>query len=444
MKSRDGRLLDLYRLGAIASNPAVYRLASAIPQRTHSIGRPRQFPDEAYALFAVVIAAVGSARKAAGYMEEPFYWNILREGMRVCLGDEFIASVPSDRGPTRNQWLYHSRRFARHISEVAEVFRSEALGQALEAGHFDPTRRWRARPDRADMLAADGTVVTSPLRGPSARRSKPSLREDTGSGWHVEGGEDANTTHFGSKFIFVSTRTAGKRHSRIVLDVRHQPPGKGYGGEAGIAVAAIADLHAKAPDVRGACYDGAFRGKHINALMKRGLIVVCPQHGSTKPRALERITCACGRPHDLWTANGAVHIRRIDATGAPGFEPLPIIKIEKRGRAQSHRWSHLLRLPCGAQHRVRLDTSTTDLRNDFNRAEHLSQHPPGSDGYRALYGFREDAESLHATLDRTLWGGRMIAFGAARQTLIMIGFAIAQNSLERWFRRAEAAPPDVS
>ena len=49
----------------------------------------------------------------------------------------------------------------------------------------------------------------------------------------------------------------------------------------------------------------------------------------------------------------------------------------------------------------------------------------------ALYGYREDAESLHSTLHADLWIRRMIAYGAPRQTLIMLGFAMGQNSRER-------------
>lgn len=442
---RSDSLLQIHKVRMIAFNPDVYDLAAAIPQPEVKTGRPRQFPDEVLVLFLVVAASLGSARKAASAMRCPDHWHIVLDGIAACLGKEFAESLPAGRGPTRNQWLYHARRIEKHIVALSDRFRANALAQAMEAGHFDPTRPNSVVPCRADMVASDGTVVASPIRGRKRTDKKP-RRVDTGAGWHVEGGEDDGTKVYGCKYVFVSTRSdENVEHTRIVLDVRHQPPGKGYGGEAGIALQAIAALREKAPGLRGACCDGAFRGKHRNALMKRGLVVVTPHHSGATPRAHLLVKdCPCGRNHDLWIKDGAVCVRTINIEGEEVIEPLEIAKVEHRERTTTHSWYLLLRLPCGNLHRERIDTTVKDVANGFNRAEHIHQHPPGTDGYKALYGYREDAESLHSTLNADLWNRRMIAYGAQRQTLMMLGFAMGQNSRERWFREAEKAPPLVA
>lgn len=115
----------------------------------------------------------------------------------------------------------------------------------------------------------------------------------------------------------------------MILDVNAVPAGKGYGGEARTAVDMIDRVIADA-DVRcdGLCYDGAFRGTHIDHAMKLGLTVVSPLHDSTrKPAAFARLDCACGEVHDLWTQDGRICERQILDTGETHLQPCPVAKI---------------------------------------------------------------------------------------------------------------------
>lgn len=107
--------------------------------------------------------------------------------------------------------------------------------------------------------------------------------------------------------------------------------GEGNGGEAGIALQAIAALRETARGLCGVCYDGAFRGTHRNALMKRGLVVVTPHHAGATPRAHLLVKdCPCGRTHDLWTKGGAVCLRTINIEGEEVIDPLEITEVEPR------------------------------------------------------------------------------------------------------------------
>jgi hypothetical protein len=78
---------------------------------------------------------------------------------------------------------------------------------------------------------------------------------------------------------------------------------------------------------------------------------------------------------------------------------------------------------------VRFDSTDEDQRAGFKRTERIRQHTPGSTVYQRCYGFREDAESWNNTLDRTLYGGRMIANTADKQLLFMLGRMLARNVL---------------
>lgn len=153
-------------------------------------------------------------------------------------------------------------------------------------------------------------------------------------------------------------------------------------------------------------------------------------------------TCPCGRPHDLWLSKGAVCEQTVLIDGSRQLDPLPITKWERRPNKEgTYRWYHLLRLPCGNAHRVRVDNTAQDVKSGFNRAEYLRQHPPETDGYKALYPRRPDGENVNSALDATLWNRRRIAYGAERQTLTMLGFAIGHNALCRWFAEATQEIP---
>lgn len=88
-----------------------------------------------------------------------------------------------------------------------------------------------------------------------------------------------------------------------------------------------------------------------------------------------------------------------------------------------------------------VDNTTDDTARNFNRAEHLRQHPPGTDTYTDCYGWREDAESVNSVLDETLYRSRMPAYLLQRQHLFMLGHVLARNSIARALPRRSAAPP---
>jgi hypothetical protein len=185
----------------------------------------------------------------------------------------------------------------------------------------------------------------------------------------------------------------------------------------------------------GVVWDGALRGVHRNALAKAGLLVINKQHGGMEPEPLMETVRGEHCYHDLWAVDGRVAERILTEDGTAEFRPVDIAHLERRPSSDSCRWYHLLRIPCphGAHtHRIRLDQTDQDVKRDFNRTEHLRQIPPGTQAFARLYGHRPDSESVNSALDATWRWKRIIAYGSARQTLAMLGFAQCQNALARF------------
>ncbi|MFJ2176846.1 hypothetical protein ACIOHE_28620 [Streptomyces sp. NPDC087851] len=99
------------------------------------------------------------------------------------------------------------------------------------------------------------------------------------------------------------------------------------------------------------------------------------------------------------------------------------------GGEAAHRPGNRLRHPRRSRrlHR-RPQAGHSDTEQGFHRAEHLLQIPDATRSHQNLYGGREDSESGFSQLGRSLWNRRMIAFGAEAQSLVILGFMLAQNA----------------
>jgi hypothetical protein len=220
----------------------------------------------------------------------------------------------------------------------------------------------------------------------------------------------------------------------------------GYKGDAGITLKIIDRLTAR-PDLRidGTCYDGAFRGTHIDHVMKRDMTALVPMHaGTAKPTVHGTVDCKCGDTHELWTHDGRLHERIILDTGETHLQPLPVRNIyARRNHSGIYRWYIEFAPLCGTLCSERIDVVDTDPDKGYNRTEHLRQHTKTKQGdglYDRCYGWREDAESLNNTLDRTLYGGRMTAHSATRQHGVMIGFALGRNAIASFIHQRRKQP----
>ncbi|SKG85679.1 Uncharacterised protein [Mycobacteroides abscessus subsp. bolletii] len=425
--------VDIDFVEAIASNPDVYALADLIGQRPQGDGgRPSLHPPVVYVITVALASVLGSHRKAASAIANKYYWAVVRDAARRTAHIELCAMPP-----TRNMCEYHRGKIAEHVDTLAARFRELAVAQALECGWLNPdVTRSTSQPQRANFVAADGKVAKSPILEKTAERWRQQGRHINASR-HTQGGSTAKV--FGAKFWLATTRATNRRNDRVIIDIRHIV--KSDGGEAAVATAALEALAQKAPGLHGVCYDGAFRGVHIDRLLKRGLTVLSPTHGGTKATPMTTVRCGCGDSHELWTQRGAICERHILDTGETTFTSSPVARrYSRRNTNGIFRWYIDIALACGTVHTERLDTTPDDDKSRYNRTEHLRQYvASGADSvYHRCYGWREDAESVNDLIQQTLHKGRMIAYTAQRQFLVMLGFAIGRNSLTRWLRKLRA------
>jgi hypothetical protein len=433
--NRDWTPTDVDFIEAIATNPDVYAIADQLPARSRDDGgRPAAHPPVVYLIYVALAGVVGSHRKAACMMANHHYWSIIRTAASRTSGIRLDAAPP-----TRNMCEYNRKQIARHIGALADAFRASAMAQAVEHGFLDSgTPHSTTTPARGNFIAADGKVAKCPISQKVAERWRASGRS-INADLHTQGGDPQPV--FGAKFWLATTRADNRRNDRVVLDVREVT--KDRGGEAATATAALETLARNTPGIHGVCYDGALRGTHIDRLFKAGLTVLSPTHGGTKATPISQVSCPCGDRHELWTKRGAITDRQVLDTGETVFTVCPVAKRYRRRNADgSYRWYIEFALGCGTVHRERIDTTNKDRARHYNRAEHLRQYTKeGADGvYERCYGWREDAESVNDLIQQTLYKGRMIAYSASRQFLVMLGFALGRNSLTRLLRRRRPQP----
>lgn len=438
----DNTLLEIEKVRAVASYAALYGISDLIPDRApNSPGRPAHYPAWVSVIHKVLHGAFGSANMASRIMASPEYWQIIRD--QAAKHGKNARVKP----PRRHHHVYALERLDAHIDNLHRGLLDTAAELARELGCLSPNAPVsRTNPTRGQFIVGDGTVVAAPERKSTIEKKAASGKSTVNAHLEVQNGDDAPEFRYGTKFNFMSTRPDNTRNLRVVLDATPVPPGKGYKGEAGIAVAMLDRLTArKELRIDGICYDGAFRGTHIDHAMKAGLTVLAPTHaGTAKPTALTALDCSCGDTHELWTDQGRLHERSILDSGETHLQPLPVAKVyARRNRAGIYRWYIDFATTCGTVQSERIDITPEDRDKGYNRTEHLRQHTKTDDGnsvYDRCYGWREDAESLNNTLDRTLYGGRITAHSATRQHSVMIGFALGRNAIAAYIHQRHQQP----
>lgn len=419
---------------AITANPDIHLLADTLTiSRLGEGGRPSTHPVVVYVIYIALAGVLGSHRKAASTIANRHCWKIIRDSVYLTAGID-LGRLP----PTRNMCEYHRGKISTQVEAIAEKYRDLAIAQAHEHGWLNPAAgRSTSNPHRANFVAADGKVAPSPVSEKTAHKWRGQGRH-LNADRHTQGGDPEPV--FGAKFWLAAVRADDRRNDQIILDIRHIA--KCDGGEAAIATAALETLSTKTTGLHGVCYDGALRGIHLNRLIKRGLTVFCPAHRGTKATPTATVVCSCGDTHELWTKRGEICEHHILDTGETTDIPSPVAKRFFRRNADGTFREYIeIALACGTVHTQRMDITDEDAKRHYNRTEHLRQYVKnGADGvYRRCYGWREDAESINNLIQQTLHNRRMIAYSAARQYLVMLGFAIGRNSLARWLRQQQTS-----
>jgi len=415
--------------GAVVRSPYIPQIANRIPSReVGNAGRPPEYQDIVYVLFTALAGTFGSQRKAASWLAEPTNWYKVRKHAERRWG----MTLPPF-SPTRSACGYNFRRLAKSYHLLfREEFRAAAIEHAQQQGCLISDALTMNKPERKNVIIADGTVPKCRFRHKTYDRLKKEGKNVPGASFYKEGGEDGQWVH-GNKELMFSVRADDAPNTRILLGT-FAVTDQTYGGEAGLMTQEALRYRRDVPGILGLRGDGALKGVHLDPMMKAGLSVVSPVPKSDKRSLLYEVECSKGHLHELHTMRGEFcEIELLDTGEKREIYCKRVKQFSNAPRAKDGSYRHYadLRLSCGAIHRERLDTTAEDKKRGFNRAERIRLHPPESEYYLLSYGWRADIESSNNNLDSGLYRQRMIVDTPERQALIMVGFCIARNAMSQ-------------
>jgi hypothetical protein len=455
---------SLDKVEAILSNPALYELASAVPQHPRP-GRPRSYPDFMVIVFAALISVWRSARQVEAELAHPVVWRWMRRIVAERFPDDPAMHLPA-RPMRRHHYTYLRDRYLTDphvLAELGRLHRQTAVAQARYIGLLDPDGPGSfTHPDLSRMLHADGKVVSPLYRaGPGDVRVDKRTgvvrrrRADPDAAVHFQGDGEAA---WGTKFVLVVARSD---QGRIILDAEHV---SSLGGEASVAMECFGRLVPLAPGTLGVIYDMALRGTHHQQLLRelgiigvnrvmaeehrkgtgsgwKGVRIEKSVHVEDRVRRLGDGTTTTIR---LFARAGAIGIVEFSESGTAQFIALKRKRIH-RNRLKDGRfaWYQDYVLPAaygGGTITVRLHANDEDAARGLNRPENVRAIPPADRDFFKLYQRRNDSESLNRLLEDSLYIGRAHSLGHARQQVEIFAWALLVNALTL-ARRAQHSLP---
>ena len=410
-------------------------------------GRPRKHPTWVPVAYGALARHFRSHNRLDGELTTGL-WDQLRTA----------AVAAGLKDPGARPYLYPQHAYWRdrvmldeeRRTELLAAFTDLALVQARTLGLLLPDGPGSiTHPHPSRTIYGDGTVVRPIYRRP--RTDSPDavvLDPTTGEVIPARARRhDPSAADFyrwdgpvhGNNFVAVHARD-DRPGGRVVLGVaRVDAPGR----EADTAVALIESVCAAAgPGITAAVYDGAFRGVHLDRLMRRsGLVVINKLHAAarndttTAPRRrpLGTFTHPAGRrgtcTHTLHVEDGTV----VDVALADDGSPVTVAtavrrQVKRTPRSDgTYRFSLGIDVPCRhGDLRLWLSPHATD--DDPGLPDHLRLVPPAGPDFDRLYGLRNDSESFNSQYKRTLLVDRATSVGWERQLFDVLTFAVLENS----------------
>lgn len=193
----------------------------------------------------------------------------------------------------------------------------------------------------------------------------------------------------------------------------------------------------------GYAYDRALRGIHLDRLLKAGHIGLVGVH-KTKGKPADRYhgqethhpRNGLSTPIEIHLVGGAPHIRSYDVDGNQHLTPLHRRRINKRHNKKDRtvRLSAEYDIPgSGGEDdgyvRIRLDQTSQDKLNGYNRPEHLRAFPETDPIYtRIQKPLRASAESANRYIDDHHPRQRLHHYGFKNNTLSMLAWQTHRNA----------------
>lgn len=451
------RSSDLQKVRAVIASPDFWQAARAMPGNDCNAqrrpGRPSDYPTWVYLLIACTTAVTGSQRSAITLFADPVTWRYLRDYARQHAPTHFRFGKQDP--PERHHLVYFQKKWkqtawdkpaADAISAALGVARTHARLQGL----VDPAQPLMYNtPDAGQWVAMDGTVYSPPSTSRPRRGKADERRIDPASGWHLKNG---TAKVWGSKISFASVRS-DDYHGRYIVDFEQVIGGTSkdrVGDEAAVSVTMAKRLKIALPGMRGVIIDSIVRGTHIEELSANDIQTVNYPHALSNPNRKTEGRHATGRidktakvhvhehsrpsggtcQHDIHVTGANFQQVRFNATGKKVLIDLEVLTYERRPNKNSTRWYLTVKVPCqyGDQMvRIPLHHGRGPGSPLIPRGELLRFYSPNTPQFKALYGRRNDTESLHREEKRGL--ARMPAYGYRAQLLYVLGIVIGHNAL---------------
>ena len=475
----------LEQLLRLTSTPWFREIVAYLEKETSTarrVGRPRQHTVADWVVFWLAAELNGGLRSAHDDLGDPVNWRRIHAVVaeqEPTSPERCVSAHPINR-------FQYARFLDRHLgpeqlTRLGSISTANAVETAVEVGLFDNAKGSRTRPDPANCVTGDGTIINT-MFNPVRRRVDTATGAITHSRHDADGSYHyANKTHIsvgdaecdmcsaappknrrkssrgtrGSYEAVSVIAQSGQRQGRVVLDMRLSRDGE---TEASVFTDMVLDLR-KTPEIetglQAVAYDMALHSVDTDRLQDEGIIVV-NKLPLVKGKKIKRHTVhnQTLKLPDGTTTETAVHfvngtpcLKEFDAETEEWYLKLDRINTqinEQKAKKVIYTQWRVPRHPlagdlAGATLRIR-HNSTNKERLGNNRRSLYSRPIPESDPcFDKLFGIRENAESNNENLKTGLRNKRARSVGRTRNQLNLIAYQLIENdkTLYAHYLRAE-------
>ena len=446
---------------------------------TRRARREREYSVFEALLFEVLAWTLRSFTRVHENLADPFVWSELRTAV-----EEAWPSHPdrrlSSRGPSRSQhYRFRKRWLSDYLMEVMHNHMEQAAVDAVQSmGMLAPGVGSLTDPDPYGFVTGDGCWVPAMTKLTRSQAVDAETGEIVGrydsDALPYRGDDSGGVGGRGYLMVMLLARTEW-RQERVVLSTRLKSaynPDVGR-NDATIAVDALLDLTDRNPDLRpglrGLVYDMALSVAGHDDLLDAGLIPVSKVPLTTTSQIAadnlgrHNFKTATGHVSHVVTAvNGTPCLMIPDGNGIAHYLPLKLRQVTTMKRKTRTQIATLWSVPDnplapkhlrGARTRIRHTRTPQQRASDDSRSRALRIFPESDHRFDAIFGRREDSESVNADYKSRLWNGRCrtmdhhsVDFGNVAyqiHTIITALVAYSQRTntdTTRWFGQLQLVP----
>jgi hypothetical protein len=237
---------------------------------------------------------------------------------------------------------------------------------------------------------------------------------------------------YGHQFVFAGASIDDYAKEGIILALAPIIKGDNdKGSETAVAILEIARLKTENPGFVALLYDKALRGTSVNRIWEKGLQPIIPVYDKENFQTKEQLICVKtvnGIKVPIYAIDGAFQIK----TDYGNF-PLEIKKLENRmNKDRTYRWYGTYeissKIPCDIRLHGKTIYQRPDKEGKKELGEYVRAHNPKSEHFRALYGRRNEAESVNAMMKSHLGSNRRArSYGRQKVWIDLMFQALLRN-----------------